>query len=159
MKSIAPMLWIPPPVFFMDAIGYLYTLLGEWERGTELIMKAIEYNPFHRHFVYYALWLKWFRQEKYEEAFHETREFSHVRGIFGDPLTQAATLGHLGRISEGKIKASKLLKLNPHISTRGRVLMKNYMKSEDILRSCDCRSAQSRSNYTVIEICRAFDRF
>jgi tetratricopeptide (TPR) repeat protein len=122
----------PASVFFMDAIGYLYTLLGEWERGSELAVKAIECNPHHRHLVYYALWLNLFRQENYEEALRQTQNFRST-GSFWAPLARAATLGQLGNVAEGKIEADKLLNLNPHIPVRGRDLITNYIKSPEIV--------------------------
>ena len=52
--------------------------------------------------------------------------------LFWDPLIKAATLGLLGRIREGKKAGEDLLKLKPDFSTRGRVLIKHYIKFEDI---------------------------
>ena len=35
----------PDSLMFMDAIGYMLILLGDWERGEKLILRAIELNP------------------------------------------------------------------------------------------------------------------
>ncbi len=122
----------PNSLFFMDNIGYLFTLLGEWERGPALISKAIKLNPYYRHFVHYGLWLDWFRQEEYEQAYLETLNLRR-QGIFWEPLCQAATFGMLGRLDEGKQAAEELLKLKPEFPTRGRVLINHYIKFEDIV--------------------------
>jgi tetratricopeptide (TPR) repeat protein len=121
----------PTSLYFLDAIGYMYTLLGEWELGTALILKAIQCNPHHRHFVYYGLWLNSFRQEKYEEALRQTQNF-RLTGNYWDLLAQAATLGHLGRIEEGKLAAGKLLDLNPRFLAHGRSLIMHFIKLPDI---------------------------
>ena len=68
-------------LFFMDNIGYLFTLLGEWERGPALIKKAIKLNPYYSNRVHYALWVDYFRQEKYEWAYLETLNLRR-QGLF-----------------------------------------------------------------------------
>ena len=45
---------------------------------------------------------------------------------------KAATFGQLGRVEEGKQAVENLLKLKPYFPTRGRVLIKHYIKFEDI---------------------------
>jgi hypothetical protein len=46
---------------------------------------------------------------------------------------KAVTLGQLGRYEEGKQAVEDLLKLKPDFPTRGRVLIKHYIKFEDIV--------------------------
>ena len=122
----------PNSLFFMDTIGYLFTLMGEWERGPALIRKAIELNSGHHSYALYALWLDWFRQEKYEQARLETLGF-RTPGDFWDSLARAATFGELRRYQEGKQAVRKLLHLKPDFPTRGMVLIKHYIKFEDIV--------------------------
>ncbi len=122
----------PNSLLFMDVIGYLLTLLGDWERGTMLIKKAVSLNPYYHNFVHYALWLDLFRKKKYDEAYHETLNFA-VTGNFWEPLARAATLGQLGRIKKGTRIAKDLLKLKPDFQTKGRNLVKHYIKFEDIV--------------------------
>ena len=122
----------PNSLFFMDTIGYLFTLMGEWERGPALIRKAIELNSGHHSYALYALWLDWFRQEKYEQARLETLGF-RTPGDFWGPLARAATFGELRRYQEGKQAVRELLHLKPDFPTRGMVLIKHYIKFEDIV--------------------------
>jgi adenylate cyclase len=122
----------PNSLFFMDNIGYLFTLLGEWQRGPALIRKAIKLNPYYHHFVHYGLWLDWFRQEEYEQAYLETLNLRR-QGIFWEPLCRAATLSMLGKLEEGRQAAEELLQIKPEFSTRGRELIKHYIKFEDIV--------------------------
>lgn len=121
----------PHSLFFMDNIGYLFTLLGEWDRGPALIRKAIKLNPYYRHFAHYGLWLDWFRQEQYEQAYLETFNLRSP-WIFWEPLSRAATLGQLGRLRHGRQAAEELLKLKPEFPTRGRMLIGHYIKFEEI---------------------------
>jgi adenylate cyclase len=78
------------------------------------------------------LWLYWFRQEEYEQAYLETLNLRR-QGIFWEPLCDAATFGMLGRLEEGEQAAEELLKLKPEFPTRGRLLIGHYIKFEDIV--------------------------
>ena len=122
----------PNSLFILDGIGYLMTLLGEWERGPALIRKAMKLNPYYKPVVHYALWLDCFRQEEYKSAYLETQSLRSP-SIFWDPLVKAATLGLLGRYEEGKHFVKNLLELKPNFSERGRILIKHYIKFEDIV--------------------------
>jgi len=122
----------PHSFLFMDSLGYLFTLLGEWERGSALLRKAIRANPYCRPFVHYALWLDWFRQGEYDQAHLETLNL-RMTGNFWEPLARAATLGQLGRTEEGEKAAAALLELKTDFPSRGRALIGHYIKFEDIL--------------------------
>jgi TolB-like protein len=122
----------PNSLFFMDILGYLLSLLGEWERGPALLRKAIRLNPYYRPYVHYGLWGDFFRREEYEQAYTESLNF-RMTGNFWEPLAQAATLGQLGRIEEGRKAAEILLKLKPDFPSRGRVLIGHFAKFEELL--------------------------
>ncbi|MEA3232104.1 MAG: hypothetical protein U9Q05_10170 [Thermodesulfobacteriota bacterium] len=122
----------PNSLLFMDHIGYLFTLFGDWERGPAQIRKAIKLNPYYDISVHYVLWVDWVRQEKYEQAYLEALNFRRPM-LFWDPLIKAATFGQLGRIEEGRKATEDLLKLKPDFQTRGRVLIGHYVKFEEIV--------------------------
>jgi TolB-like protein len=122
----------PNSLFILDGIGYLMTLLGEWERGPALIRKAMKLNPYYKPVVHYALWVDYLRQEEYQQAHFETQRLRRP-SIFWDPLAKAATLGILGKYEEGKHFVKNLLELKPDFSERGRILIKHYIKFEDIV--------------------------
>jgi len=122
----------PNSLFILDGIGYLMTLLGEWERGPALIRKAMALNPYYKPVVHYALWLDCFRRKEYQQAHLETQRLKRP-SVFWDPLAKAVTLGLLGRYKEGKHFVKNLLELKPDFSERGRILIKHYIKFEDIV--------------------------
>ncbi len=122
----------PNSLIFLENIGYLMTLFGDWERGPALINKAIEQNPFYNIHVHYALWVNWVRQEKYGRAYEETRHFRRPM-LFWDPLMTAASLGLLGRTEEGLQAGKDLLKCKPDFPERGRALIRHYIKFDDIV--------------------------
>jgi adenylate cyclase len=122
----------PNSLFVLDGIGYIMTLLGDWERGPALIRKVISLNPFYNPIVHYALWLDCLRREDYEGAYLETMGLRRP-ALFWYPLAKAAALGHLGRYEEGKQFLENLLKLKPDFPSRGRTLIRHYIKFEDLV--------------------------
>ena len=122
----------PDSLFMLDGIGYIMTLLGEWERGPELIRRAIERNPYYKPVVHYALWLDYFRQGKYPEAYLETLNL-RTPTFFWESLVKATTYAYLGKYKEGKQAVNQLLKCKPYFPSRGRTLIKHYIKFDDIV--------------------------
>jgi adenylate cyclase len=122
----------PNSLFILDGVGYLMTLLGEWEEGPALIRKVMRLNPFYNTIVHYALWADCLGREDYEGAYAETMSLLRP-AVFWYPLVKAATLGLLGRGKEGKRFVENLLKLKPNFASSGRALIGHYIKFEDIL--------------------------
>ena len=122
----------PNSLIMMADLGYLLTLLGDWERGPALIQRAIKSNPYYNVIVHYALWVDCIRRGEDEKACAETLHFRSPL-LFWDPLIKAATLGLLGRVGDGKREIENLLKLKPDFTNHGRVLIKHYIKFNDIL--------------------------
>lgn len=122
----------PNSLMFLDYFGYLMSLFGDWQQGPALIRKAIELNPYYLIEVHYVLWVDWVRQGKYEQAWEETLNFNTPL-LFWDPLMKAASLGLLGRIEEGILAGKALLMCKPDFPARGRVLIKHFIKFDDIV--------------------------
>ena len=122
----------PDSLIFLDNIGYLLTLLGDWQRGPALVRKAIDINPHYNFIVHHALWLDMFRRQDYQQAYMETLSFS-APNLFWDHLIKAATFGQLGRIKKGRLAADRLFELKPDFVRRGNVLIRRFIKFDDIV--------------------------
>lgn len=121
----------PNSLFVLDGLAYIMILSGEWERGIALAKRSIRLNPYYRPVVHYALWVDCLRRKKYKDAYLETMGFNRP-ALFWYPLAKAATLGLLGRYEEGEKFVKKLLDLKPDFQSKGRVLIGNYIKFEEI---------------------------
>ena len=122
----------PESLIFLDNVGYLLTLLGDWQQGPALIKKAIDINPHYNAIVHHALWLDLFRRQEYPRAYLETLKF-RMPNLFWEHLAKAATLGCLGRIREGRQAAAELLKCKPDFARRGRLLIGRFVKFDEII--------------------------
>ena len=117
---------------YLDVLGWLTCLTGEWERGVHYIKKAMMLTPYYRPWVGQALCLDCFRLGDYEKAYRETLSFN-LPDIHWDPLLKAAACGHLGKIEEGRLRIRNLLALKPDFARGGRILIGRYVKSKDII--------------------------
>ena len=122
----------PDSLILIDNIGYVLTLLGDWQRGPALIRKAIDINPHYNFVVHHALCLAMFQRQDYQQAYMETLCFS-APNLFWDHLLKAAALGQLGRIRKGRSAAGRLLELKPDFVRRGNVLIRRFIKFDDIV--------------------------
>ena len=123
----------PNSLVFLENIGHLLTLFGDWHRGPALIRKAMDANPYYSSIVHHPLWVDWVRQKEYQQALLETLNF-RTPTLFWDPLMKAAASGLLEKTKEGKHAVGALLKLKPDFAKRGKALIKHYIKFDDI---CD----------------------
>jgi len=121
----------PNSLIFLENIGYLLTLFGDWHRGPQMIRKAIDLNPYYNPAVHHVLWLDWVRQGKYDRAYVETMRFA-MPMLFWDPLLKTVTLGLLGRGKESLQAGKNLLVCKPEFVERGRTLIRNYVKFSDL---------------------------
>jgi len=121
----------PETLFMIDGIGHLMTLLGDFERGPALIRKVMRLNPFYGNYVHFGLWLNCLRQKDYAGAYRETLKLNST-ALFWDHVAKASSLGLLGEIEDGRKAAAELLNLKPDFPANGRILMRHYIKFEDI---------------------------
>jgi adenylate cyclase len=122
----------PESLLFMDVIGYLLTLLGDWKQGPKLLKKALKLNPFNHNFVYYGSWLFFFHEKDYKAAYREALKLT-IGSSYWEPLARAATLGQMGRIEEGQKAARELMALKPDFQSKGRRLIRYYIKFDEII--------------------------
>ena len=122
----------PKTLFMLDGIGYLMMLMGDFERGPALIKKVIRLNPFYGNYVHFALWVNRLRQQDYVGAYQETLKLNSP-ALFWDHIATASSLGLLGNIKDGRKAAAEMLKLKPDFPARGRILIRHYIKFEDIV--------------------------
>lgn len=122
----------PKSLVYLDRIGYLMALLGDWEQGTALIRKAMADNPYYNSTVPHALWVDSIRKGNYEQAYLETLNF-RLPGLFWEPLMKAVTMGLLGREGMARMAVDDLLRCKPDFPNRGRTLIQYYIKFDNIV--------------------------
>lgn len=119
--------------FWLDSIGYLLTLLGDWERGPELIRRALESNPYPRRICYSALWLDALHRDDTNALLTYARDYA-PETFFWSPLTEAVALVLNNRTDEASTPIERLLELKPDFPQHAHWLITRYVKSDALVR-------------------------
>ena len=122
----------PNSPYVVGVAGWHMALCGEWERGLTLLEKGMKLNPYHPSWFHLAPYMNDYRRGKYKDAFTEALKFNYPE-LFWDPVMRAAALGQLGRDHEASAALGDLLELAPDFATRGRQLISNYVKVDDLV--------------------------
>ena len=123
-------------IFWLDAIGYLLTLSGNFEQGPELIRRAIQLNPYHRSACRAGLWLDALRRADGTAALEAARGYDET-AVFWHPLMLAVALMEPGEVDTAVEEIRRLLELKPDFSKRGHWLITRYVKHDDLVRKIE----------------------
>ncbi len=121
----------PNSLVYLESIGWLMTLAGDWERGPALVRKAMQRNPHHLQVAFHALWADHLRRDEFDAAYQAALRFSDA--LYWRPVMRACCLGHLGRRSEAMRDVGELLRFKPHFARRGRTLISRLVRLPDLL--------------------------
>jgi adenylate cyclase len=120
----------PDSLVYLESIGWMMTLCGDWERGPALVRGALARNPHHLPVAFHALWVDHFRRGELAEAYQAALQFRDA--VFWRSLTRACCLGHLGRLPEARREVADLLEVKPDFARRGRTLIGRLVKFPDL---------------------------
>jgi adenylate cyclase len=121
----------PDSLVYLESLGWLMTLCGDWERGPALVRRAVARNPHHMALAAHALWADHLRRGEADEAYQAALQYGDT-GFFWRALTRACCLGHLGRLKEARLEAAELLASKPDFASRGRTLIGRLIKLPDL---------------------------
>ncbi len=121
----------PDTYVYLESLGWLQALLGDWERGVALVRRAIARNPHHLPIGYVALWADHLRRGEIAEAYQWALRYPDT-GFFWRRVMRASCLGHLGRHDEARAEVAGLLAAKPDFSRRGRTLVGRLIKQEPL---------------------------
>ncbi len=122
----------PDSLTYLEWIGWLMTMLGDWKRGPAIVRRAMARNPHHIPVALHAIWADHLHRGEFEEA-HEAAQRYGDATFFWRALMRACCLGHLGRRAEAKQERAELLRKKPDFARRGGVLIGRYIKSPELL--------------------------
>ena len=121
----------PNSPYVVGVAGWHMALYGEWQRGLALMEKGMKLNPYYPSWFHLAPCIYHYSRGEYENAFNQALKFNYPE-LFWDPLMRGAALGQLGREDEARAAVGELLKLDPDFATRGRQMIRNYVKVDEV---------------------------
>jgi tetratricopeptide (TPR) repeat protein len=122
----------PNSLVYLEVIGWLLTLFGDWERGPALARMALERNPHCLPHVSHGLWVDHLRRGEFELAYGAALAYRDA-SFFWRSLMRACCLGHLGRREEAKTEVAELLLQKPDFAARGRALIGHFIKFPELM--------------------------
>jgi adenylate cyclase len=121
----------PRSLVYLDIIGFLLTLFGDWDRGPALARLARERNPHCLPQALFGLWADHVRRGEDEQAYQTALEYRDPT-FFWRPVMRASCLGLLGRTTEARAEVAELLSRKIDFPVRGRVLLGYYLKFPEV---------------------------
>ena len=112
-------------------IGWLLWLLGDWERGTALVRKAIARNPHYMAHADSTICADHLRRGEFEDAYQAALRYRDP-AFFWRSLMRACCLGHLGRPEDARGPIADLLRTKPDFTSRGRTLISRILKHPEM---------------------------
>jgi TolB-like protein/Flp pilus assembly protein TadD len=93
-------------------VGHTLAYSGEWDRGCALIAQAIELNPHHPGWYWYASFLNAYRLHDYRGALATALKMN-LPGVSLVAVALAATYGQLGDVAPARQAVRELLAIQP----------------------------------------------
>lgn len=133
LKSVTETVALNPNApYIIGVAGWHLCLYGEWQRGRDLLAKGMVLNPYHPTWFHLALFMDYYHQDDFENAFAEALKFNYP-DLYFDPLMRAAALGRMGKVHDAQNAAKELLELVPDFSSQGRELIGKYVKVPELI--------------------------
>ena len=103
----------------LGSVGYFIALSGDWERGKQILDKAMKMNDNYPAWYHAVTSLYHYRQNEYEQAYTEAVQYD-LPNMFWAPLLNGTCLGQLQRHGRPESKLPTYLNSNP-ISHKRRI--------------------------------------
>jgi adenylate cyclase len=112
--------------------GWLLALIGEWDRGLEVLEPQLEIQPGYPPWLHHAPFLHRYRRREYEAALESSLQFS-MPELLWDPIDRAAVLGQLGRSSEAGKAVDEILGIQPKFADDPRRFLNCFIFTDDLV--------------------------
>jgi len=116
----------------VGSIGFFLSLYGDWERGTNLLEKAMTQNTGYPLYYHGVTCSYHYRLNHYEAALEEAQKYT-VPGLFWGPMLRAACLGQLNEATNAKKHIADLASLRPDFPDKAEMLLRRYIKEDDLI--------------------------
>ena len=113
----------------MAYVGQTIAYGGGWERGCELLNRAMQLNPHHPGWYRYALFLNAYRQADYRGALDIALKMN-MPGVSLMYVALAAASGQLGELEAAREAVRELLALRPDFKQAARAELEKLWDSE-----------------------------
>jgi adenylate cyclase len=116
----------------LGSIGYFLALYGEWDKGKQMLDKAMAMNENYPSWYHGVTTLYYYRQAEYDLAYAHAVQYD-LPDLFWTPLLRGACLGQLQRLEEAEEQMIHLLNLKPDFTGKAGILIRRFVKEEELV--------------------------
>ena len=116
----------------IGSIGYFLALYGEWDRGKQLLDKAMKMNDNYPAWYHGVTTLYYYRKKEYEQAYTKATQYD-LPDLFWTPLLRGACLAQLQRSKEAGEQLNLLFELKPDFQKKSRMLLQRFIKEDSLV--------------------------
>ncbi|MCI0668718.1 MAG: hypothetical protein L0Y43_11770 [Methylococcaceae bacterium] len=115
----------------LAVIGMHLMLVGQWQRGLEMVEKAMKLNPYHPNWHYLALSLYHLHGRRYPEALNAIDRFAAL-DFFPFQMNLAVIHGYLGNQQEARKALARMFDLWPDAAHKMKEILDFWFPFEDL---------------------------
>ncbi len=131
-SAVESLLEINPPASLKAHGGWLLALIGDWERGIDIVQQQMQILYFYPGWLNHVLFLNHYRQNKYEDALKAATKFNMPELVW-DPIERAAALGQLGKTDIAKLAVKEITSLQPGFVDNPRRYLKCFIMQDELV--------------------------
>ena len=113
-------------------MGLMFVHIGEFERGANIVRRAIDLNPHHAGWYHFALIWEYWSKGDYQKALDQITRVN-MPGLFWQPLAAASCCGLLERRAEAAAAVQELRKLDAEIEVHLREYIECWHYSSGLM--------------------------
>ena len=116
---------------FLGSIGFGHQCAGEYEKGLELMLDAIDLSPYYPWQINMGLCLYYLHRGDFEEARYWSKLIKRP-GLLWDPLLQVSVLGLLNKARDASHLVNDLIKLSPNFKQRATIIVDRFILDKEL---------------------------
>jgi tetratricopeptide (TPR) repeat protein len=135
LRSVNKLISINPNnVMFTGSAGFGYICAGEYEKGLEYMLEAIQLNPYYPWYINFGFCLYYIVNNEFNEALFWA-DMINRRGFLWDSLIKTSLHGLLGNKKEASKEAAILLESSPDFPNTGKRIVGTFLLDEQLKKS------------------------
>jgi len=119
---------------FLGSIGFGYQCSGDYEKGLELMLDAIDLSPYYPWQINMGLCLYYLHKNDFDEARYWSKLIKRP-GLLWDPLLQISALGLMNKAQEASHLIDDLFKLSPDFQERATIIVGRFIIDQELQNS------------------------
>jgi tetratricopeptide (TPR) repeat protein len=110
-------------------IGFHFCKMNQWEKGLELVNKAMLLSTNYPSYYHLVPCLDFYRQEKYEQALHQARKIT-IPSLVHGTLARCICYAQLGEYEKAEIEFKEILNRCPNFMRQGQMQIHRYLGTQ-----------------------------